>query len=113
MTLYRIHVLTCLSQSIDWFDAPDSIRYARFDDETQEIQSPGLEKPVGSTSPSNMSNSSSNTNCSHLISFGFREVQEAMKELDIASQVSVRNSHITMATVSMVTGPTETFLDTV
>lgn len=54
----------------------------------------GLNKPLETSSPPSSSSSllPSTDSCSHLISFGFREVQEAIKELDIASQVRKKES---------------------
>lgn len=94
-------------KSIDWFDTPEAIRYVCFDDEgttagtDDALHSPPLSLPpphkqssVGKratvessdTPPSSTSGATSH----HLISFGLKEIQEALRDLDIASQVRMR-----------------------
>ena len=58
---------------MEWFDAPEAIKYARFDEET----------------PPTKKESSS-----YIISIAAREIQEAVKDLDITRQVGNMSTHI-------------------
>ena len=93
-----------LIQSIDWFDTPEAIRYVCFDDEGTTGADDALHSPLSLPPPHKHSvvkrttvessdtppSTTSGATSHHLISFGLKEIQEALRDLDIASQVRMR-----------------------
>ena len=58
---------------MEWYDAPEAIKYARFDEEAPPTK---------------------RESSSYIISIAAREIQEAVKDLDITRQVSNISTHI-------------------
>lgn len=85
---------------MEWFDAPEAIKYVQFDDEgnadqinkdgqslsallaTTSIENNRTVSPMELPQP-NLSNGSN----SHIMSIAAKEIQEAVKDLDITRQV--------------------------
>ena len=69
------------SQSQEWYDSPEAIRYAQFDKEAHpDERIPSVEEVPSSVLESKQQQ--------HILNVGMREIQDAIQDLNITRQVS-------------------------